>query len=238
MTVRHIEPLTLHGSAWIGDKPLFAALRLTLAEGAWSALLGPSGVGKTTLLRLIAGLPTGVRFKGQVGGARPVALMAQDAGLLPWLTVMDNVTLGARLRGAAPDRDRGRHLLIRVGLGDLADRPPAALSGGQRQRVALVRTLMEDRDPVLLDEPFSALDIRARLAMQDLAADLLRGKTVLMVTHDPAEAARLSDHIVLLDEAGLHPHPAPASPAPRPPDAPDVLAVQAALIARLTAGAA
>ncbi|HEY0212035.1 MAG TPA: ATP-binding cassette domain-containing protein [Paenirhodobacter sp.] len=227
------DRLILSGSAWVGDVPLFAGLRLELPRARWTALLGPSGVGKTTILRLIAGLPTGVRFQGAVENARPVALMAQDAALLPWLTVAQNVALGARLRHQIPDWTRVQDLLHRVGLADLADRMPAALSGGQRQRVALARTLMEDRDPVLLDEPFSALDVRARLRMQDLAADLLRGRTVLMVTHDPAEAARLADHLLVLTEAGLTQHRAPPAPPPRPPDAPDVLATQARLMAQL-----
>lgn len=233
-----MTPLVLTGSAWVKDRPLFPPLRLELAAGAWTSLLGPSGVGKTTLLRLIAGLPTGVRFEGRVEGRRPAALMAQDAGLLPWLTVAQNVALGARLRGERADPARVQALLDSVGLGNLSERYPAALSGGQRQRVALARTLIEDRDPVLLDEPFSALDALSRLRMQDLAAELLRGRTVLMVTHDPGEAARLSDHILLLTETGLTAQPVPATPPPRRMDAPEVLAAQADLLGRLIGAAA
>ena len=230
--------VVLSGRVRMGGQALFPPIRLDLPPGEWTSLLGPSGVGKSTLLRLIAGLPIGGQFDGSVENRQPVALMAQDPGLLPWLTVRRNAALGARLRGQAADAARLDRILARTGLSDHAAKYPAALSGGQRQRVALARTLMEDRPLVLLDEPFSALDARMRLAMQDLAAGLLRGRTVLMVTHDPAEAARLSDRICLLTEAGLATQPAPAGPAPRPPTDPAVLACQGALLTRLVGEAA
>ena len=256
-------PAYVQGSAWIGNQPLFAHIDLQLADGEWTCLLGPSGVGKSTLLRLLAGLETGVRFQGKVMNNQPVALMAQDPGLIPWLDVTGNVTLGARLRGTltasfvgkypggTPDRPhrggdqasgaeppaapatRAAMLIEAVGLADRAHHLPANLSGGQRQRTALARTLFEDRPLVLLDEPFSALDTRTRAQMQDLSARLLQGRTVLLVTHDPAEAARLGDRILLLSEAGLSDWPVPG-PRPsgraRPFDAPEVLALQTDLM--------
>ncbi len=249
----------LQGRAWVGDAPLFAPVDLELAAGGWTCLLGPSGVGKSTMLRLIAGLDTGVRFQGTITCNQPVALMAQDPGLIPWLDVTENVTLGARLRGtlgasfmskypgggsaspgqgqaergAAPPTTRAAQLIEAVGLSDRAHHRPASLSGGQRQRAALARTLFEDRPLVLLDEPFSALDARTRAQMQDLSARLLADRTVLLVTHDPAEAARLGDRILLLRENGLTEWPAPPPRAPgtaRPYDAPQVLALQADLM--------
>ena len=126
-------------------------------------------------------------------------------------------------------------MIAAVGLEGLEDRLPAQLSGGQRQRAALARTLAEDRPLVLLDEPFSALDARLRLQIGDMAARLLQGTTVLMVTHDPAEAARLGDRILVMTPAGLAGHPAPPGPVPRRHDAPEVLAAQAALTERLLA---
>ncbi len=230
------EVARLQGRAWVGDQPLFRQIDLQLKTGEWTCLLGPSGVGKSTVLRLIAGLATGVRFEGTVARNQPVALMAQDPGLIGWLDVVDNVCLGARLRGEDPDRARAKALVDAVGLANRADQRPDNLSGGQRQRTALARTLFEDRPLVLLDEPFSALDARTRTQMQDLAADLLQGRTVLLVTHDPAEAARLGDRILLLTEAGLSAH-LPASPRPRgrarPYDAPEVLESQSALLRKM-----
>ena len=231
-----MTPLVLAGQVRMGGRALFPPIRLELPPGQWTALLGPSGVGKTTILRLIAGLPIGGEFAGHVSGRRPVALMAQDPGLLPWLNVRQNAALGARLRGEAPDTARLDAILERTGMADHAAKYPAALSGGQRQRVALARTLMEDRPLVLLDEPFSALDARMRLAMQDLTAKLLKDRMVLMVTHDPAEAARLAHNIHLLTETGLVTKSVPATPAPRPPSHPEVLACQGALLTRLIAG--
>ncbi|AUH66596.1 ABC transporter ATP-binding protein [Paracoccus zhejiangensis] len=231
-------PVILSGQVIMSGRALFPPIRLRLEPGQWTALLGDSGVGKSTLLRLIAGLPIGGSFKGRVQFRQPVALMAQDPGLLGWLTVRQNAALGARLRGHAADFTRLDAILDRAGLAAHAAKRPAELSGGQRQRVALARTLMEDRPLVLLDEPFSALDVRLRLEMQDLAAELLRGRTVLMVTHDPAEAARLADRIHVLTEAGLSAVETPALPIPRAPSHPELLRCQGALMSRLIAGTA
>ncbi len=228
--------LTISGHASIGDQPLFAPLTLTLGAGQWTCLLGGSGVGKTTVLRLIAGLETGADFTGQIaasdGDRVPdrVAYMAQDDLLLPWATVAQNVSLGARLRGETPDLGRRDRLIRRMRLQDHISKKPAELSGGQRQRVALARTLMEDRPIVLLDEPFSALDARTRADMQDLAVEALQGRTVLLVTHDPAEAARLGQSIVVMTQHGLTPCEPPKAAAPRHVDDLETLETQGALL--------
>lgn len=235
--------ITVSGSASINGAPLFAPLTLQLVAGQWSCLLGGSGVGKSTLLRLISGLATGADFDGAVTAsdgaavAPRVAYMAQDDLLLPWASVAQNVALGARLRGEAPDTARLARILDRVGLSDHADKKPTALSGGQRQRVALARTLMEDKPVILLDEPFSALDAQTRAAMQELAAELLQGKTVLVVTHDPAEAARLGHAITVMTPERLIPCAPPAAAIPRPVDALETLECQAALLRLLREGA-
>jgi putative hydroxymethylpyrimidine transport system ATP-binding protein len=231
--------IVLEGEGRIDGSPLFARLRLELCAGEWTTLLGASGVGKTTLLRLLAGLDTGILFDGRIEAsdglplARRVAFMGQSDLLAPWLDVTGNVTLGDRLRGKPADMSRARDLIARVGLAEHATKRPHTLSGGQRQRAALARTLMEDRPVVLLDEPFSALDARMRAEMQELAGELLAGRTVLLVTHDPAEAARLSHRAYLMSHAGLMPMDLPATPPVRPVDDPATLEAQAALFRHL-----
>jgi putative hydroxymethylpyrimidine transport system ATP-binding protein len=213
-----------------------------LPAGRTTCLLGPSGVGKSSLLRLIAGLAEGAR--GHVGDAAGaavqgrIAYMAQDDLLLPWATVLGNVMLGPRLRGEPADtqtRDRAMELLARVGLAESAGHRPDRLSGGMRQRVALARTLMEQRPIVLMDEPFSALDAITRYELQNMAAGLLAGRTVLLVTHDPLEALRLGHRILVMAgrPARLDQALEPAGIPPRDPSDPDLLAHQAELLKHL-----
>ncbi|HOB60632.1 MAG TPA: ABC transporter ATP-binding protein [Candidatus Competibacteraceae bacterium] len=187
-----------------GGLTLFDGLDLELTSGCFTCLLGPSGIGKSSLLRLLAGLTTrGISGELRGGDGLPltgrVAYMAQEDLLLPWLNVLDNVTLGSRLRGERPDRERALQLLAQVDLADYALARPETLSGGMRQRVALARTLMENRPVVLMDEPFSGLDALTRLRLQALAAELLADRTVLLVTHDPLEALRLGDQVWVMN---------------------------------------
>lgn len=217
-------------------------LRVEPAETV--AMVGRSGSGKTSLIRILAGLalPTAGRAGGTDG--RPLAgraaWMGQQDLLFPWLSALDNVAVGARLRGETADRDRALDLLDRVGLADRRDALPAALSGGMRQRVAIARTLYEDRPVVLMDEPFSALDAITRARIQDLAAELLGDRTVLLITHDPQEACRIADRLVVLGGTPARasaPIPVPGSP-PRAPDDPRVLAAQGRLLRDLLGDAA
>lgn len=191
----------------LGQHPIFRDLSLHLNAGQWHSVLGRSGIGKSSLLRVIAGLQKpdkGTVFtdKGKTLSAR-IAYMAQDDGLLPWLTARQNIQLGPRLRGEALQGSDARvnELLQRVGLTQWADALPAVLSGGMRQRVALARTLLEEHDIVLMDEPFSRLDAITRDELQSLSFELLSGRTVLLVTHDPMEALRLS-HVLHVLEPG------------------------------------
>ncbi|MBN42757.1 MAG: ABC transporter ATP-binding protein [Alphaproteobacteria bacterium] len=188
--------------AW-GETVLLKDFSFDVKPGSWTCLLGESGVGKSTLLRTIAGLiePTGpTEILDHEGCALRdrVAYMAQQDLLLPWLSAIDNVMLGARLRGEAVDGDHARDILARTGVAERANARPAEMSGGERQRVALARTLMEECPIVLMDEPFSALDAITRTRLQDLAVNLLAHRTVLMVTHDPFEALRLADDVIIL----------------------------------------
>ncbi len=231
--------ITLHGSHAIDGRTLFDGITLTLPAAEWTCLLGPSGVGKSTILRLILGLDTAGTFTGSIkaSDAQPlenrISYMAQSDLLLPWLTVLENTVLGARLRDEKPDLGRAQTLLARVGLSDYQTKKPAALSGGMRQRAALARTLMEDRPIVLLDEPFSALDAGTRADMQELAAEVLTDKTVMLVTHDPGEAARMAHQIVLLTPSEAKQWPVPPIPSIRPVDAPETLSAQSELLAHM-----
>ena len=237
--------LTITGAATLAGRPLFGPLELLIPAGRWTCLLGPSGIGKSTVLRLIAGLPTGVAFDGHVAASdgRPldgrIAYMAQSDLLMPWLDVTGNVLLGHRLRGGTDRKTiaRARELIGAVGLQGHEHKRPATLSGGMRQRAALARTLMEDRPVLLLDEPFSALDARTRAEMQELAAGLMVDRTVLLVTHDPSEAARLGHRIVVLTEHGASEVAAPPSDPIRAYDDRDSFECQKTLMDHLRAGA-
>jgi len=177
-------------------------------SGSFTSIIGPSGCGKSTLFSIIAGLdrPTegrvlldGEDCTGQQGR---VGYMLQKDLLLPWRTVLANVVLGLEVAGVGRREREGiaRRLLQHYGLGDFAGRYPAELSGGMRQRAALLRTILTNRQVLLLDEPFGALDAFTRAQMQEWLLDLWDdlGKTVLFVTHDIEEAVYLSDVVYVM----------------------------------------
>lgn len=209
---------------------------LTFAEGKTTALLGASGIGKSSLLQLLAGLRPIEQGKILVDRSQ-IAWMGQQDQLYPWLSVMDNVLLPSTLTGQPPDRHRAEYLLERVGLAHRISVKPHQLSGGMRQRVALARTLYTDRSVILMDEPFAMLDAITKLRLQTLTGELVKGKTVIMVTHDPAEACRLAEEIILLHHSPIEVTvlAAPAGAPPRPADDLGLLTAQAALLTRLEA---
>ena len=228
-----------------GGAPLFDDLDVAFPARRTTCILGVSGVGKSTLLRLIAGLPP-VPERGSAGDEAGLPLdgrlayMAQDDLLLPWASVWRNVTLGSRLRGEPIDHDRAAALIGAVGLADCAEALPHTLSGGMRHRTALARTLMEERPIVLMDEPFSALDALTRHQLQDLVAELFGGRTIILVTHDPIEALRLGHavHVMANRPAQLdEPLIVPGDP-PRDPTSPEIVALQRELMAKLGLGRA
>lgn len=181
---------------------------LDFPTGRMTTLLGPSGCGKTTLLKIIAGLLDAnageVRVKGQpiTGPGSERAFVFQDFSLLPWASVLRNVSFGLELRGMPTDErhEVGRRYIEKVGLAGFEDRFPHELSGGMRQRVGLARALAVNADVLLMDEPFSAVDEQTRRKFQEDLLDLLQheNKTVIFVTHSIEEAVYISDQIVLL----------------------------------------
>ncbi|CAG6390842.1 Nitrate import ATP-binding protein NrtD [Actinacidiphila cocklensis] len=199
-------------------------VRLTVRPGRFVSLIGPSGCGKSTLLRLVAGLERPDRGEVRVHGVTPaeacaakmIGLVPQSPALLPWMSVLRNVTLPQRInpgaarrraripgstgRESAPEIPSMRELLVKAGLGEAMHKLPAQLSGGMRQRVAIVRAFGLRPDVLVMDEPFSALDEFTRESLQDQLLDLwdeLR-TTVLFVTHSVSEAVRLSDAVVVM----------------------------------------
>ena len=197
-------PVRLSGlSKRFGAREVLRDLSLDIAPGEFLALVGRSGCGKSTLLRLLAGLDTPDRGSLSIGGGSATEgraatrIMYQEARLLPWKRVIENVALGL----PASQHPRVRAVLDKVGLLDRAEDWPAALSGGQRQRVALARALVHRPRLLLLDEPLGALDALTRIEMHTLIEDLWQsqGFTAVLVTHDVSEAVALADRVVLLD---------------------------------------
>jgi NitT/TauT family transport system ATP-binding protein len=178
-------------------------LSFTLLENEFVTLIGPSGSGKSTLLRVLAGLipPTKGSFLFNTDQPR-VGLVFQKANLMPWRRVIDNIGLPLELEGIAKSEihDRAMALIKLVGLEGFERSYPQDLSGGMAQRVAIARSLMQDPDMLLLDEPFGSLDALTRERMGDELLHIwqARQKTVLMVTHSISEALYLSDRVLVL----------------------------------------
>jgi sulfonate transport system ATP-binding protein len=187
---------------WYGDHHVLNDVSVRVDSGEIVALIGRSGSGKSTVLRVLAGLSTDHTGHREVVGAP--ALAFQEPRLFPWRDVRTNVVYGltrSRLPKAAAQA-RADRALADVGLTDRADVWPLTLSGGQAQRVSLARALVAEPKLLLLDEPFGALDALTRLSMRALLLDLWRehGFGVLLVTHDVDEAVALADRVVVLEE--------------------------------------
>lgn len=182
-----------------GERTIIDGVDLDIGRGEFVALLGRSGSGKSTFLRALAGLDHGVPGSGRLGTPDAVSVVFQDARLLPWKSVVDNVSLG--LKGQTP-RERALHALAEVELTARARAWPMQLSGGEQQRAALARSLVREPELLLLDEPFGALDALTRLRMQALLLDLCarHRPAVLLVTHDVDEAIHLAQRVLVLDQ--------------------------------------
>ncbi|MDJ0352657.1 ABC transporter ATP-binding protein [Pseudarthrobacter sp. PH31-O2] len=185
-----------------GDSaPVLDDVNASIGQGEFVALLGASGCGKSTLLNIMAGLeaPTSGALEVPSDGA---ALMFQDAALFPWLTARENIELALKLRGVgkAARRIKADDLLDLVHLAGSGDKRPHELSGGMRQRVALARSLAQDRQLLLMDEPFAALDAITRDLLHDELERIWKetGRTIIFVTHNVREAVRLGQRVLLL----------------------------------------
>ncbi len=200
----HSPSILIKGSVKSKETFLFEKIDIEIENSVWNCFIGTSGVGKSTILRLIAGLDThvilngGISFSNKKKNSFKVSYMSQSDLLLPWATVSKNITIGSKIRGEGFDILKKTKIIENVGLSNHLHKYPNQLSGGQKQRVALARTLMEDTEIVLLDEPFNSLDAKTKEEMYTLTVNELRGKTVILVTHDPNEAVRLCSKIYLL----------------------------------------
>ncbi|NHZ33777.1 ATP-binding cassette domain-containing protein [Massilia rubra] len=219
MQINRIEESTVGAAAALGQHGVGVSLRgvtksyagrevlggidLDLAPGEFVAVIGRSGCGKSTLLRTIAQLETLDAGQIRIGDGRrapDVRIMFQEARLLPWKSVLENVALG--LPGS---RERAAAALDTVGLAARSGDWPTELSGGQRQRVALARALVHEPQLLLLDEPLGALDALTRIEMQHLIESLwlARGFTAVLVTHDVQEALALADRVLLVEDGRI-----------------------------------
>ncbi|ANB74992.1 sulfonate ABC transporter ATP-binding protein [Paraburkholderia phytofirmans OLGA172] len=184
-----------------GARVVIDGLNLTIERGEFVALLGESGCGKTTLLRALAGLDS--VDAGRIDGPRLPAVVFQEPRLLPWETLARNVALGLP---PTPDREqRAQAALAEVGLAERSHDWPRNLSGGQAQRVALARSLLQEPQLLLLDEPFAALDALTRIKMQRLVKQLVERYRpgVLLVTHDVDEAITLADRALVMRDGAI-----------------------------------
>jgi sulfonate transport system ATP-binding protein len=214
-----------------GARAVLDGVDLDIERGEFVALLGASGTGKTTLLRILGALdrPDG----GTVLVPEARTIVFQEPRLVPSKRVLGNVLVG--LPRGAGTQERGRRALAEVGLADHTRAWPYTLSGGEAQRVALARALVREPELLLLDEPFAALDALTRLRMQDLVGDLVRTHrpAVLLVTHDVDEAIRLADRVAVLRDGRLITDEAVAARHPRDAADPEFTALRRRLLADL-----
>jgi sulfonate transport system ATP-binding protein len=213
-------------------RDVLAQIDLNINEGEFIALIGRSGSGKSTLLRILSGLDTGAI--GTVQADASTGYVFQDARLVPWKRVWENITLGLR----ASRRERRRiaaEVLAEVWLDDKIDAYPATLSGGQAQRVAICRALLRKPRLLLLDEPFGALDALTRMQMQTLVASLWtrHRMATLLVTHDVEEAILLADRVLVLEQGRIIARHDVGLPRPRSRTQADILPLREKLLAGL-----
>lgn len=239
-SIRRGIPLNIEGiRKSFGEREVLQGIDLNIPAGQFVAVVGRSGCGKSTLLRLLAGLEQPGAGRLLAGGGSLEAaredtrLMFQDARLLPWKRVIDNVGLGL----SGDWRPRALEALEAVGLEERANDWPAALSGGQKQRVALARALIHQPRLLLLDEPLGALDALTRIEMQQLIERLWQqqGFTVLLVTHDVHEAVVIADRVILIEDGRVGLDLPVNLVRPRSTGSPRLAALEAEVLSRVLA---
>lgn len=200
--------------------PVLSNVSFSIPPRSFTTIVGPSGGGKSTVLKLAAGIETPVQ--GKVYRPLRTRMIFQSAGLLPWLTALDNVLIGLTDVRATPaqKKKKAEKALQDLGLGEHLHKTPRELSGGQRQRVGIARALVSEPELLLLDEPFSALDVESTAS---LSADILRiwserNITMLMVSHSIEDAVALSDTILVCSGGTVSHHISIALPRPRAHD--------------------
>lgn len=209
MTDKTIEVHQLTHTYFTNEKEIKAlqSISFDVKKDEFVVIIGPSGCGKSTILSCIAGLirPTSgsIRINGSLlnGPSRKIGYMLQKDGLLEWRTVEENLMLGLEIRHEKTDSNKllAYSLLEQMGLINNAKDYPSQLSGGMRQRVALARTLAINPEILLLDEPFSALDIQNKIHLEELLLRFTQGKSAILVTHDLEEALAVGDTILVLE---------------------------------------
>lgn len=208
MAILKLHQVSHHYFSKKGYTKALENISFSIQQGEFISLLGPSGCGKSTILSIIAKLMKHTSGRIDIHGEAlhesniEVGYMLQRDYLFPWKTIIDNVLLGPKIqkREDQATEARAKEMLEEVGLGNVLQQYPDSLSGGMRQRAALVRTLMNDPEIFLLDEPFSALDYQTKLKLEDLVAAILKNyyKTTILVTHDIGEAIAMSDRIIIM----------------------------------------
>lgn len=199
-----IKNLKKNYNTLAGEITAIENISLDLKPGEFLSIVGSSGCGKSTLLNIICGLDNPTYGVLNYDPSLKIGYMLQDDALLPWLTVFENATIGLKLQkiNTEENKEYVKNLLTTYGLETFINKYPDELSGGMKQRVALIRTLATKPDLLLLDEPFSALDYQSRLMVSDDVYKIIKkeNKTVIMITHDIAEAISLSDNIIVLSK--------------------------------------
>jgi len=208
LTVKELSHTFINKS---GTFHALEGINLEVKKGDFITFVGPSGCGKTTLLNIIVGFLTATEGellldnKPLVLGSDQVGYMQQQDFLFPWRSIIDNVLIGYQIKGdKKKDKlNEAKRLLEELELGEIAHKYPHQLSGGMRQRVALARTLITNPNLLLLDEPFSALDMHIKIQLEQLVRGTLKklGKTAILVTHDIGEAVAISDSIYIFAKA-------------------------------------